>query len=34
MDYVEQVRAVWKSFEGEVIQANLNHEKAEVFAYG
>ncbi len=33
-DYVEQVRAVWKSFEGEVIQANLNHEKAEVFAYG
>jgi len=31
-DYVEQVRAVWQSFEGEVIQASLNHEKAKVFA--
>ncbi|MCL1965695.1 MAG: shikimate kinase [Candidatus Bathyarchaeota archaeon] len=31
-DYVEQVRAVWQGFEGEVIQASLNHEKAKVFA--
>ncbi|MDR2708282.1 MAG: shikimate kinase [Nitrososphaerota archaeon] len=29
-DYVEQVRAVWQNFEGEVIQASLNHEKAKV----
>ena len=29
-DYVEQVRAVWQRFEGEVIQANVNHEKAKV----
>jgi shikimate kinase len=30
-DYVEQVRAVWQCFEGEIIQAGLNHEKARVF---
>ncbi|MDR0797276.1 MAG: shikimate kinase [Nitrososphaerota archaeon] len=29
-DYVEQVRAAWQSFEGKVIQASLNHEKAKV----
>ncbi|MCL2287935.1 MAG: shikimate kinase [Candidatus Bathyarchaeota archaeon] len=31
-DYVEQVKAVWQAFEGEVIQASLNHEKAKVLA--
>jgi shikimate kinase len=34
MDCVERVMAVWQSFEGEIIQANLNHEKAKVCAYG
>jgi shikimate kinase len=29
-DYADQVRAALQSFEGEVIQANLNHEKAKV----
>ncbi|MDR2203748.1 MAG: shikimate kinase [Nitrososphaerota archaeon] len=29
-DYVERVRAVWKDYEGEVLQVNLNHEKAKV----
>jgi shikimate kinase len=29
-DCVEQVRAAWQGFEGEVIQVNLNHEKAKV----
>jgi shikimate kinase len=31
-DYVEQVKAAWESFDGEVIQTKLNHEKAKVFA--
>jgi shikimate kinase len=31
-DYVEQVRAAWEGFDGEVIQTSLNHEKAKVFA--
>jgi shikimate kinase len=31
-DYAEQVKAIWQCFEGEVIQASLNHEKAKVLA--
>ena len=31
-DYVEQVKAAWQVYEGEVIQASLNHEKAKVYA--
>jgi shikimate kinase len=33
-DCVEKVRAVWQSFEGEVIQASLNHEKARCLHNG
>jgi shikimate kinase len=33
-DYVDQVRMVWQSFEGEVIQTNLNHEKARCLYNG
>jgi shikimate kinase len=29
-DFVEQVRAVWQVYEGEIIQASLNHEKARL----
>ncbi|MCL2134855.1 MAG: shikimate kinase [Candidatus Bathyarchaeota archaeon] len=29
-DYVEQVKAVWQTYEGEIIQTKLNHEKAKV----
>jgi shikimate kinase len=29
-DHVDQVRMAWQSFEGEVIQANFNYEKAKV----
>ncbi|MGD6933226.1 MAG: shikimate kinase [Candidatus Bathyarchaeia archaeon] len=29
-DYVEQVRAAWQVYEGEILQASLNHEKAKV----
>jgi len=29
-DYVEQVKAVWQTYEGEIIQTNLNHEKARL----
>jgi shikimate kinase len=29
-DKVEQVRAVWRGYEGEILQASLNHEKAKV----
>jgi shikimate kinase len=31
-DNVEQVRAAWQVYEGEIIQASLNHEKAKVLA--
>ena len=31
-DKVEQVKAAWQKFEGEIIQTSLNHEKAKVFA--
>jgi len=29
-DYIEQVKTVWQAYEGEIIQASLNHEKARV----
>lgn len=29
-DYIEQVKAVWQTYEGEIIQTNLNHEKARL----
>jgi shikimate kinase len=30
-DYIEQVKAAWQVYEGEIIQTCLNHEKAKVF---
>jgi shikimate kinase len=29
-DKIEQVRAAWQAYEGEILQASLNHEKAKV----
>lgn len=31
-DHVEQVKAAWQAYEGEIIQASLNHEKAKVLS--
>ncbi|MDR2720477.1 MAG: shikimate kinase [Nitrososphaerota archaeon] len=31
-DYVDQVKAAWQVYKGEIIQASLNHEKAKVLA--
>jgi shikimate kinase len=30
LDKIEQVKAAWQAYEGEIIQASLNHEKAKV----
>jgi shikimate kinase len=31
-DKIEQVRAAWQAYEGEILQASLNHEKAKVLS--